>query len=77
MSTNKRKRQDLRGSANAVGQTKLSFFRKYQVFETEEVTFISKLKHVPTCNIIAHFSMDLIHYLTFLKACLFNRETYI
>ena len=44
MSTNKRKRQDLRGSANAVGQTKLSFLRKNQVFKIEEVTCYFKIK---------------------------------
>ena len=49
MPTNKRKREDLRRSASAVGQTKLSFKkRKLSVSETEEVNFIklfiSKLK---------------------------------
>ena len=38
MPTNKRKRKDLRRSANAVGQTKLSFKKqKSSVSETQEV----------------------------------------
>ena len=52
MPTNQRKREDLRRSANAVGQTKLSFKKqKSSVLETEEVSFIklfiSELKQYP------------------------------
>ena len=42
--------------------------QKSSVAETEEL-FISN-----TCKIIAHFSMVLFHYVTFLKKSLFNRE---
>ena len=60
MPTNKRKREDLRRSANAVGQTKLSFKKqKPSVSETEEVSFIklsnSKLKQFPLAKLLHIF----------------------
>ena len=60
MPTNKRKREDLRRSANAVGQTKLSFKKqKSSVSGTEEVNFIiffiSNLKQFPLAKLLHFF----------------------
>ena len=58
--TNKRDREDLQRSADAVGQTKLSFKKqKSSVSETEEVSFIklfiSKLKQFPLAKLLHIF----------------------
>ena len=82
MPTNKRKREDLRRSANAVGQTKLSFKKqKSSVSGTEEVNFIiffiSNLKQFPLAKLLHFFWWYCFIILPSLKHVFLQRSFYI
>ena len=81
MPTNKRKREDLRRSANAVGQTKLSFKKqKSSVSGTEEVSlidfFILNLSNFHSQNYCTFFD-GFVSSSYLLKNMSFNREAFI